>query len=144
MPFIITVDAALIFDQKILLVKRKKEPFENFWVLPGGHLEVSESILEAVVRETREETGISLNHEDFSFFHFLDDLDRNDPRFNKNLIRRISSVFIAEIKEKNLEEINAGSDAKEACLFSYDKIDFSTIGFDHMKVIEKLREKSLL
>ena len=50
---------ALIFRRgRVLLVERGKEPLKGYWSLPGGVLEVGESLKEGVCREVREETGL--------------------------------------------------------------------------------------
>ena len=52
---------ALIFNRdKILLVERGKEPLRGYWSLPGGVLEVGETLAQGVVREVREETGLEV------------------------------------------------------------------------------------
>ena len=55
-------NAAILENEKgeILLVKRKIPPKEGFWDLPGGFVEVGESAEEAIVREVKEELGISV------------------------------------------------------------------------------------
>ncbi|NOZ30825.1 MAG: NUDIX domain-containing protein, partial [Crenarchaeota archaeon] len=55
---LVGVGALVIRDGKILLVKRKYPPGKGRWSIPGGHVEVNESILEAARRELLEETGI--------------------------------------------------------------------------------------
>lgn len=47
-------------EGKILLSRRPKymRKFPNAWVLPGGHIELGESMEESVIREVFEETGI--------------------------------------------------------------------------------------
>ncbi len=57
----VTVDAA-VFRQsekefEILLIERGNEPFKNGWALPGGFIDMDETLEEAVVRELEEETG---------------------------------------------------------------------------------------
>ncbi|MCP4357805.1 MAG: NUDIX hydrolase [Chloroflexi bacterium] len=57
------VAVALMIAQregKILLVQRGVEPLKGFWSPPGGHIEWDESVEEAAVRETFEETGIQV------------------------------------------------------------------------------------
>lgn len=50
---------AIVFERgRILLVRRGREPAMGQWSIPGGHVEADESSAEAVVRETREETGL--------------------------------------------------------------------------------------
>lgn len=52
---------ALIFDgDRVLLVERGKPPLEGYWSLPGGLVEASERLEDAVVREVKEETGLSV------------------------------------------------------------------------------------
>jgi 8-oxo-dGTP diphosphatase len=52
---------ALIFDRgRILLVERGKEPLKGYWSLPGGVLEIGETLEQGIVREVREETGLEV------------------------------------------------------------------------------------
>jgi ADP-ribose pyrophosphatase YjhB (NUDIX family) len=52
---------ALILDRdRILLVERGKAPLLGWWSLPGGVLEVGETLVEGVVREVMEETGLEV------------------------------------------------------------------------------------
>lgn len=46
-------------DKKILLLKRKTEPFKDYWCLPGGHVEWQETVYKAIKREVKEETGLN-------------------------------------------------------------------------------------
>ena len=54
----LTVDAVWIRSGKVLLVRRKHPPFRGYWALPGGFVELRETVEEALVRELREETGL--------------------------------------------------------------------------------------
>lgn len=67
---------ALIRDKsKILLIKRKRDPFGGQWALPGGGIELGETVEEALVREVREETGLEVGIE--RFLGLLDAIDRD-------------------------------------------------------------------
>lgn len=53
-----SIDAVIVSDDKILLIKRGANPFKGFWALPGGYVEWDESTEEAVIREVQEEIGV--------------------------------------------------------------------------------------
>jgi len=55
---IIGVGAVIIEQNRVLLVQRGREPLKGKWSLPGGMLELGESLSEGVVREVQEETGL--------------------------------------------------------------------------------------
>lgn len=58
--FVACVDGVLIKDGRILLLKRKVEPFKGCWHVVGGHVEEYESLKAAVKREFKEETGLDV------------------------------------------------------------------------------------
>ncbi|MCS7139296.1 MAG: NUDIX hydrolase [Candidatus Nezhaarchaeota archaeon] len=58
---ILAVDALVVRrGGSIVLVKRKRPPYEGFWALPGGFVEYGEAVEEAVKREVKEETGLDV------------------------------------------------------------------------------------
>ena len=57
---ILAVSAAIIRDGKVLIVRRARPPAKGVHTLPGGGVEVGESLVEAVVREVQEETGLAV------------------------------------------------------------------------------------
>jgi len=57
---IIGVGAVIIKDGKILLEKRKNEPGKGKWSIPGGLVELGETIEQTVIREVKEETGLEV------------------------------------------------------------------------------------
>ena len=58
-PFL-AVSAAIVRDGKILVVRRAQPPAQGVLTLPGGVVEVGETLMEAVAREVREETGMAI------------------------------------------------------------------------------------
>lgn len=124
----ITVDAVIFKDlnstAKVLLIKRKDEPFKDSWALPGGFLENTENLNEGAKRELLEETGLEI--ERLEQLKAYGDLNR-DPRG-----RTISIAFIGALK--NEVKIKAGDDAKEAKWFNLDSLP--DLAFDHFQIIE--------
>ena len=54
-----TVGAIIEKDKKVLLVKRNHKPFKDYWCIPGGHIDFGETAQQAVIREAKEETGLT-------------------------------------------------------------------------------------
>jgi len=57
---ILAVSAAIIRDGHVLLVQRARAPAEGLFTLPGGKVELGETLHDAVAREAREETGLQI------------------------------------------------------------------------------------
>ena len=57
---VLAVSAAIIRDGKVLIVRRARPPARGVYTLPGGGVEVGETLFEAVVREVREETALAV------------------------------------------------------------------------------------
>lgn len=57
---VVGVGGVVIQDGAVLLVQRRSEPLAGQWSLPGGAVELGETLEEAVVRELREETGLTV------------------------------------------------------------------------------------
>lgn len=125
----VTVDA-LVFagnkdDLSVLLIKRGNSPFQGKWALPGGFVEMDETLDKAVVRELEEETGLVLA--DFQQLHTFGKPGR-DPRG-----RNITIVFVKHIP--NVLPVKGGDDAALAEWFKVSSIP--ELAFDHNEVILK-------
>ena len=59
---LLTVDAVIIYNGKLVLIRRKNPPFQGHFALPGGFVEIGETVEEAVVREAKEETGLEIKN----------------------------------------------------------------------------------
>jgi 8-oxo-dGTP diphosphatase len=86
----LTVDC-VIFDPKgrVLLIRRKNEPYQGAFALPGGFVDIGETVEAACRREVREETGIEVT--DLELVGVYSDPAR-DPRGHT-----VSAVFLAKL-----------------------------------------------
>lgn len=108
---------------EILLIQRKKDPFQDYWALPGGFMDMDETLEAAAHRELQEETGLS--DIPLEFIGVFDVVDR-DPRD-----RTITSAYrgFATVDAVAV----AGDDAKAAQWFSLDALP--DLAFDHADII---------
>jgi len=72
----VAVGGIVIKDNRILLVKRTKDPNKGRWSIPGGSVELGETLQEAAEREIREETGLKVKAKDP--IHSFDVIERDD------------------------------------------------------------------
>jgi 8-oxo-dGTP diphosphatase len=75
---LVGVGAVVVDEGRVLLVRRGSEPLKGHWSLPGGMLEVGESLHAGVVREVREETGLIV--EPVELVELLDRIHRQGER----------------------------------------------------------------
>ena len=130
----LTADSLLIVNNsEVLLIRRKHDPFQGRWALPGGFVELDEKILTAAERELWEETGIrDVPLEEFGTYG---DPGR-DPRG-----RVVCVVFWSLLTEK--PQAIAGDDAAECGWFHLN--DLPDLAFDHGRILQdagtRLQEK---
>jgi len=131
----VTVDA-VIFDMhdddkipKVLLIKRKNEPFKGMWAIPGGFLEMDEELEVGAARELYEETGLDIPSSDLQQVVAVGRLNR-DPRD-----RIISVVYTAVVDRFEHTEVCAGDDAEEARWFRVTELQ--SLAADHLEIVRK-------
>lgn len=122
-----TVDLIIVTNKnELVLIKRKDEPFKNFWALPGGFLEYGKETLEqAGVRELYEETSLKTSVENLRLIGTYSRPQR-DPRGQV-----ISHVY--EVQQYSGTP-KANDDAKEIKKFQISEIPKS-LAFDHAEII---------
>ncbi len=110
--------------QKILLIKRKHEPFKNHWALPGGFLDMDETLEQAADRELKEETGlIATSRRQIGAFSALD----RDPR------ERVITIAFRMTVANDAVPV-AADDASDARWFAINELP--ELAFDHWAIIE--------
>jgi 8-oxo-dGTP diphosphatase len=106
----------------IVLVERRYEPLG--YALPGGFVEVGETVEKAVLREVKEETG--LDAQIVKLLGVYSEPNR-DPRFHV-----VSVVFVLDA----YGEPKGDDDAKKAVVFPIEDLPFDKIVFDHAKILK--------
>lgn len=119
----LTADGAILKNKKILLIKRKNEPFKGKWALPGGFVEYGEKVEDAVVREVYEETGLKTKIRDIVGIY--SDPNR-DPRGHT-----VTVVYFLDIQSGELKSSDDASDAK-----FFDLKDLPELSFDHDIIVK--------
>jgi len=124
----LTVDAVVFRNEsgktELLLIQRKNPPYKEEWALPGGFVDMDETLETAVNRELLEETG--LNNILLKQMHAFSTPGR-DPRGHT-----ISVVFMGILKDG--QTVKAGDDAQNAEWFNINKLP--KLAFDHKDVVD--------
>jgi 8-oxo-dGTP diphosphatase len=122
------VGAVIIQDSRVLLVKRRHPPQDGEWSIPGGLLEVGETLRQAAVREAREETGLVVEPQEL-----LGVFDRVvlDPAGKV----RYHHVLIDFLCRRVAGELCAASDAAEVRWFTRAEVETLPLLKDTAEVI---------
>jgi 8-oxo-dGTP diphosphatase len=121
----------------VLLVRRRYEPYESYWALPGGLMGPDETLEEAAERELREETNVTDTYmEQLATFSELD----RDPRG-----RVISCCYLALVDGGRVR-LRPGSDAREAAWRPLEPLLRETeadtvLAFDHDRILAYARQR---
>ncbi|HII60557.1 NUDIX domain-containing protein [Pyrococcus horikoshii] len=122
----LTVDIVIIYNNGIVLIRRKNEPYKGFLALPGGFVEYGEKVEDAAIREAKEETGLDVKL--LRIVGVYSD-PRRDPRGHT-----VTVAFLAV----GSGELKAGDDAKDVTVVPINEIERikEKLAFDHAKIIE--------
>jgi 8-oxo-dGTP diphosphatase len=125
---------AVIYNSKIgrhciLLTKRNIEPFKNYWCLPGGHVEENEPILQAVIREVKEETNLDFTPEFLNYFEEI---------FPDQKIHNVALFFYGPSNGTPIPEESEVSDMDWFLLKDALKLD---LAFRHAEVLKFYKSK---
>jgi len=119
----LVVDVVIPAEEGVVLIRRGSDPFEGQWALPGGFVEVGETVEEAAVREAAEETGLAV--EVALLVGVYSDPER-DPRGHN-----VSVAFLARVLSGQL---SAATDAADVAVLDPGSVE---VAFDHRRIIEE-------
>ncbi|HEX8952750.1 MAG TPA: NUDIX hydrolase [Polyangia bacterium] len=120
---LLTVDIIIEVAGGIVLIERKNPP--PGWALPGGFVDVGESLAHAAVREAREETSLEVTLAE-QFFAYSD--PKRDPRG-----ATVSVVFLG----RAVGTPRAEDDAKNVAVYALDELP--PLAFDHGRILDDYR-----
>jgi 8-oxo-dGTP diphosphatase len=135
----VTVDIVILTTRnstdhvRVLLIKRKNDPFKNLHAIPGGYVNSGETLEQAAFRELQEETSL-LPEQLKGYLHQFKtygDPER-DPRG-----RIISVVFYAFLPYSLINSVEARDDAKDAEWF-YLQFSPEEMAFDHDQILKDI------
>ena len=131
---LVGVGAIIIEQGRVVLVKRGHPPLEGKWSIPGGMLEIGETLRTAVVREAQEETGLTIEPGELLgvFERVLPD---EQGRF------RYHYVLIDFLCRRLSGELRAGDDADEVRWFRQSEMAKLELARETEEVILKGFEK---
>jgi 8-oxo-dGTP diphosphatase len=129
---IVGVGAVIIDADRVVLVRRSNEPLKGEWSLPGGMLELGETLQQGVAREALEETGLQIDVVELAgvFDRIIPD-SSGKPQYHYVLIDYVCKVVGGDLR--------AGSDVKEVCWAKASELE----SFRLSSITEKLIRKRL-
>ena len=121
----LTADCIVVRDSELLLIRRGNEPFRGCWALPGGFMEMDETIEHCAVRELQEETGIVVSEKQLTLVGIYSALGR-DPRG-----RTVTVAYAVRVPEDT--HALAGDDAADLRWWPIDQLP--PLAFDHDAIL---------
>lgn len=134
-PVFVTVDACVVCSGHILMVKRKAEPCAGAWALPGGFINQKERIIDACIRELREETRIKVPAPVLKGSVKRSEVFDDPERSLRG--RTITHAFLIELPVGDLPKVRGSDDAEKAFWVPVAEVkaNKSKIFEDHYQII---------
>lgn len=126
------VGAVVIKERKVLLVRRGIPPSEGLWAIPGGHVELGETLQETAEREILEETGIVISAGEP--IHTFDLIERDESeriRFHY-IVVDVAADYVSG-------EPDGADDALEARWLSWEEIQKLPVSHNTIQLLKKIK-----
>lgn len=134
-----TVDAVVLKGDYVLLIKRKNTPGRGLYALPGGFVNPTERLEDAMLRELKEETGIHIPLAGLKEAIVTSDVFDEPNRSSRG--RVISQAYLVDLEAYlGLPLLTAGDDAASAGWVSTDLLGPQEMFEDHYHIIQKMRK----
>ncbi|MGG1679686.1 NUDIX hydrolase [Neobacillus sp. NRS-1170] len=126
-PIVLVVSVSIIKDEKVLMIKENKPNVINKWNFPSGRIEMGEDILDAAIREVKEETGldvkltyttgiynfISSSQDQVIMFHFIGQVTGGSINIEEDGIIDSAWVKVSDLVKSNDDELRNPSVIKQ-------------------------------
>ncbi len=119
------------YDGKLLLEHRKDS---DMWAVIGGGLKLNERLVDGVIRETFEETGIRLWEEEVTLYGIYDDPSRIASYPDGNVWRIITVVYHVRIAE--LPEMICSEESRELRFWGREELSGVKVAATHLPILE--------
>ncbi|MGC6767081.1 NUDIX domain-containing protein [Enterococcus sp. LJL51] len=145
----VTVDNVILGwedeEVKLLLIRRKANPFKGYYALPGGFVDKTEDTTEAVLREVKEEVGLTLSEQYVEQLKTIATPGR-DPRAWTITVAHLTYLpAMADMKvvagddarEAHWVTLQATSEGKPQLFYQNKEIPLTELAFDHEEIIQE-------
>jgi len=133
---IVGVGAVIVENGRALVVRRGTEPLKGEWSIPGGVVELGETLRQAAVREAKEETGLEVEAGEV-----LEVVDRIMPDPQQNI--QYHYVLVDFLCRRISGEARSGADATELRWITPEELEGFPIADSAAAVIRKAFESTL-
>lgn len=130
----LTVDCVIIDGDRVLLIKRGKEPFAGRWALPGGFVNRDETVEQAAARELQEETGLRLIAGPRAADLKLVEVFSRPGRDPRGWV--VATAFVAQLDDVDWSiQVKVNDDAVDFMWTEIERIDRGELAFDHGEIL---------
>ena len=127
---VVAIGAIVFRNNRVLLVRRGQSPSRDLWAIPGGRVELGETLQEAAEREILEETGITIRAlAPVYTFDYIERKGSDPPRFHYVIIDLTAEYVDGEVK--------AGDDAAEARWVAAEELSSLNVSIKTLNLLKR-------
>ena len=127
---VVAVGGVVVSDARVLLVRRAQPPLEGRWSIPGGILELGETIAQAIERELMEEAGVQVSPlELIEIYEKVLRLPNQPPQYHFVILD-----YLCELKDGNAQP---GSDVTEVAWSAEEELDRFNLTTEAKRIVKR-------